>query len=332
MSQREEVLAGLALFEHLRPDELGQIARRFAAVTLAPGAALAEAADAPRLVVVVRGEVELTLEERGATLRTRLGPGDRFGTLALVGAPAVGCTMRARTDAELAVIDRAGLDAVLEAYPAVALPLARELAQEVATRGDFLRQLHELHAARLPAAELAAAIAERVRQRHRRGARVARAPVRGLFERLVVERGAEPPFWMLAGFLVALAGARLVVYLILKYKLEEQLFNLRAGSGPNPMHIHHFNYGLVLVGVVGLAALRPLGRRALRALAFAFGAGAGLVFDEFALFWRLDPEYGQELSVIAAAIAIAVLVQLVYFRAFWAAVAARAWRTLWGAR
>jgi len=98
------------------------------------------------------------------------------------------------------------------------------------------------------------------------------------------------------------------------------------------VHVHHFNYGLVLVAIAGLAALRPLGRRALRGLAFLFGAGAGLVFDEFALLWRLDPEYAQDLSLIAAAIAAAVLFQLVYFRAFWVAVARRGWlaaRGLW---
>ena len=63
-----------------------------------------------------------------------------------------------------------------------------------------------------------------------------------------------------------------------------------------------------------------------------FGLGAGLVFDEFALFWRLDPEYAQELSVIAAAMAAAVLLQLTYFRSFWGALVRRAWLGLRGTR
>ena len=45
----------------------------------------------------------------------------------------------------------------------------------------------------------------------------------------------------------------------------------------------------------------------------------------FALFWNLDPEYAQELSVIAEALAAGVLLQLVFFRRFWAALARRAW-------
>ena len=95
------------------------------------------------------------------------------------------------------------------------------------------------------------------------------------------------------------------MHLILKYNLESRLFALVPGTDPNPMHVHHFNYGLLLIGASGLAALRPFGRRALRGLAFVFGLGAGLVFDEFALFWNLNPEYAQELSVIAAGIAAA---------------------------
>ena len=156
-----------------------------------------------------------------------------------------------------------------------------------------------------------------------RGAASRRLTVEALFRRLVVEQGAEPPFWMLVGFLGALAGARLVVFLILKYKLEKQLFALVAGTDPNPMHIHHFNYGLVLVGVAGLAALFPSGRRTLRFLALLFGMGCGLIFDEFALFWNLNPDYAQGLSVLSAAIAAIALVQLTYFRRFWGAIVRR---------
>jgi hypothetical protein len=88
----------------------------------------------------------------------------------------------------------------------------------------------------------------------------------------------------------------------------------------------------VLIGLSGLAALFPLGRRALRTLALAFGFGCGLVFDEFALFWNLDPEYAQASSLYAAATATVVLVQLTWFRRFWAALGRRAWLAVRGAR
>lgn len=331
-SELEAVLGAVAIFEQLRPDEVARIARRCKIVSLAPGQRDGDPTDGPRLVLVVRGEVEVEARERGGTLRARMAPGDRFGTPSLVTGEVLPFNVVACSRATIAVLDRAAFSAVLVEFPAIALPLARELASEVAVRDDFLRQLLELHHAQLPDNELRSAIREREAAQHRRGARVTRGSTRGLFQRLVVQRGAEPPFWMLIGFLLSLGGARLVVHLILKYHLESRLFALVPGNDPNPMHVHHFNYGLILVAVAGLAALRPLGRRALRALALVFGLGAGLVFDEFALFWRLDPEYSQELSVIAAGMAAAALLQLVYFRAFWTVVARRAWRGLRGTR
>jgi len=332
MQELEAVLANLAIFEALRPDEVGRIARRFELVRLAAGQRHGDAGAEPRLVVVVHGEVDIEVSERGGVLRARMAAGDRFGTFALLTGEVRPFAVVADRPVALATIDRSAFAAVLAEFPAVALPLARELATEVGVRDDFLRQLLELHAAKLPAGELRAAIAERHAAQHRRGARVTRSSARSLFHRLVVQKGAEPPFWMLVGFLVSLGGARLVVHLILRFHLESRLFALVPGTDPNPMHVHHFNYGLVLIAAAGLAALRPLGRRALRGLAFVFGLGAGLVFDEFALFWNLDPEYAQGLSMIAAGMAAAVLVQLIYFRNFWRAVARRAWLGVRGTR
>lgn len=330
MSDLEAVVGGLAIFEHLRPDEVARIARRFTRRELVAGQQTDIPDDEPRLVVVIAGEVEVAASQ-GA--RARLATGDRFGTFSMVTGYAKPFALTAiKKPAVIGVLDRAGYAAVLAEFPAIALPLAREIAGELAVRDDFLRQLLELHGSGLPEAELTAAIAERRAALLRRGARVTRSSTRSLFHRLVVAKGAEPPFWMLVGFLGSLGGARLVVHLILKYGLEKQLFKLVPGNDPNPMHIHHFNYGLFLIGTVGLVALFPFARRFLRGLALIFGIGAGLVFDEFALFWRLNPEYSQELSVIAAGLAAAVLLQLVYFRSFWTAVIRRTWLIARGAR
>jgi CRP-like cAMP-binding protein len=332
----EPVLASIAIFEHLRPDEISRIARRCTALRLTDRerhvVGSAAARPAPQLVIVIAGEVELEVDERGTTLRARMAPGDRFGTYAQITGDMPAFALTAHGPVTLAVLDRDAFDGVLAEFPAVALPLASELAREVSVRDDFLRQLLELHAAQLPDAELDVAIAARHAAQQRRGARITRGSTRGLFRRLVADKGAEPPFWMLIGFLGSLGGARLVVHLILKYHLESRLFALVPGTDPNPMHVHHFNYGLILIASSGLAALRPLGRRALRALALVFGLGAGLVFDEFALIWRLNPEYAQSLSIIAAGVAAALLLQVIYFRHFWRAVVRRAWLSLRGAR
>ncbi len=332
----EAVLAQLSMFERLRPDEIGRAATRFQAEVLARGATrtFEPTPEGARMIVAVRGALAIEVDSAAGPLRSELEPGDRHGDVALL----AGTLARVRAtalegEAVIATLDRAGLDAILDEVPAVALPLARELSTELRTRQDVARQLLELSAEGLRGDELRAAVDERRRSLARRGARVVRTAPRALFRRLVVQQGAEPPFWMLAGFLVSLAGARLTVFFILHFHLENQLFALvKSASDPNPMHVHHFNYGLVLIALSGLAALVPVGRKILRVLAAAFGVGCGLVFDEFAIFWNLDPDYAQQASLVAAAIAAVVLVQLVWFRRLWGALARRAWRTLRGAR
>ena len=335
MSTTESVLAQSSLFEHLRADEVGRISQRFEVIRLEPGArrSFADTPAEARLFVVVEGSVRLEVQSRVGLLSSTMDAGDRFGAFSLLSEQARPCAVEAvARSATIATLDRAGFEAVLADFPAVALPLAAELATELAARDDAVRQVVELHAERLPPEELRAAIRERRDELLRRGARVSRVSTRALFRRLVVQEGSEPPFWILTGFLAALGGARLVVHLILKYHLEKQLFALVPGSDPNPMHVHHFNYGLILIGAAGLAALVPFGRRALRLLALAFGLGCGLVFDEFALFWNLNPEYAQGLSLFAAGMAAAVLIQLTYFRKFWGALAQRAWLRARGVR
>jgi CRP-like cAMP-binding protein len=330
----ESVLGSVSFFEHLRPDELARIAQRFELRRLAPGEKLEVAPEAAdqRLVVVVHGEVALEVEAKGRTLKSVLVSGDRYGDVGLLAKLVRRSTFTAREPAEVAVLDAAGLDAVIAEFPAIAPPLAEELASEVSFSNDLVRQLLELWAEGLSPDQRSAALAERRAALERRGAKVSRSSVRALFRRVVVERGAEPPFWATVGFLVSLAGARAVVALILKYGLEKRLFALVPGDDPHPMHVHHFNYGLLLIALAGLSALFPLGRKALRALAFVFGAGAGLVFDEFALFWNLNPEYAQTLSLYSAAIALVMLANLTWFREFWVAVARRAWYRAGGGR
>ena len=334
MERFEAVLSSLSIFEALRKDEIGRIALLVQAAQLGPGEVMCcggTPADA-RMVVVIRGQVRLDVKGSAGTLRSTLEAGDRYGDVALLTGITAEAKVTATEEAELATIDRAGLDAILAAFPAVAIPLATELARELRTKNEVLRELLEVHAEGLSRAQLEAAVAERRRALAYRGARVTRLSPHAIFRSLVSARGGEPPFWMLTGFIVSMSLARLVVALILKYKLEKQLFALVPGNDPNPMHVHHFNYGLVLIAASGLAALVPLGRRALRVLAFGFGVGCGLVFDEFALFWNLNPEYAQSLSLIAAAIMVGVLVQLTYFRRYWVALGRHAYHAMGGTR
>ena len=325
MQLLELTLAAVSLFTQLRPDELGRIARHFECITLRAGDEyiIGPAGEPAKGFVVIAGRLTATIKDPLGELRLRLGPGDRYGdSTLLTGQPQL-IRLVSLVSSQVALLDRQGLDAILTSYPVVALTLVAELATELRSRDDQVRRISDLRAAGATRAQDERAVAQLRRSLLLRSSAVRHVTITGLFRRLVVDQGSEPPFWMLVGFGLGLAGSRVMVHLILKYHLEKHLFALVAGSDPNPIHIHHFNYGLIVVATTGLLALSPYGRRSLRTLALLFGLGCALVFDEFALFWNLNPDYSQGLSLISAAIAASVLIQLAFFRRFWHAVFAR---------
>ncbi|WP_244231174.1 hypothetical protein [Saccharomonospora piscinae] len=92
--------------------------------------------------------------------------------------------------------------------------------------------------------------------------------------------------WMFGAFVVTAVVTRVIVRLI------------RAGRGPfrnttvGTVHVHHHVYGifLMLAAGVGEFVYRP-DAPWLAVLAVAFGAGAALTLDEFALWLHLDDVY-----------------------------------------
>jgi hypothetical protein len=310
------------MFEPLRPDEVGRISKKFELASL--DAPRTFEATEPRMLVVIDGIVNLDLDLGHAVSHARLRPGDTWGEVQLLsGRARKVIAVGDQPGTRVALLSKDGLNQILSEYPVVGLPLATQLASYLGTKNDERRRVLELHAEMMSGEALAEAVRDEKDAVVRRAVRVSRVGPRALFHALVVRKGAEPPFWMLLGFLTSLAGARLVVATILKYGLEKRLFALVQGQDPNPMHVHHFNYGLILASVAGLSAMLPLGRRALRVLAAIFGIGIGLIFDEFALIWNLNPEYSQSLSLITAALVGIALMQVVWFRAFWGAVLRR---------
>jgi hypothetical protein len=116
--------------------------------------------------------------------------------------------------------------------------------------------------------------------------------------------------WMLGSFLVVFLVTRAIVRLI------------RSGRGPfrnqaiGGVHIHHLVHGIVLMLLAGGGEFlyRPEGAWQI-VLAVAFGAGAALTLDEFALWLHLDDVYWSEqgrasvdvVLVVAAVVALLVL-------------------------
>ncbi|NWF31144.1 hypothetical protein HW130_33730 [Streptomyces sp. PKU-EA00015] len=124
-----------------------------------------------------------------------------------------------------------------------------------------------------------------------------------------VEPGKLPMLLALASFVITFLVTRTVTRMI------------RAGRGPfrnvspGGMHIHHVVPGVILAVVGGFVSLGG-DRRSVTACvgAVVFGAGVGLVLDEFALILHLDDVYWSEqgrqsveVVVLAAALALLVL-------------------------
>jgi len=320
----ESTLGAVNLFAHLRPDEVGRIARRFECSELSSNGSDDSASVAlPQLYIVLSGVVDVTVQDPLGEMQLRMRPGDTYGAASLLVGGTYAVRLKPLVPSQIAVLSRESLESILLEYPAVALSLVTEIATDLRKRNDQVRRVLELKVAGLPASGVESAIGQLRRGLSLRSTGVRHLDTSGLFRKWVVERGSEPPFWMIIGFGLGLAGSRITVHLILKYHLEKHLFALVAGTGPNPVHIHHFNYGLLIIGVTGLISLLPYGRRALRTLALLFGVGCALVFDEFALFWNLNPDYSQGLSLISVAIAAVALVQVAFFQRFWAAVFVR---------
>jgi CRP-like cAMP-binding protein len=306
----ESALALLGPFRGLRPDERLAIAARFQQISVAPGESWHTAE--PGLVLLIEGQARLA---GGTTLVA----GDSLGEVEVATGEPLNVTLTAVTPARLALLDGAGLDALFAEHPVTALPWLRGLGRELKWRNDLLRELSLAFAENLPPAQLEALLARRRRRLQRHRKRRVRSALAAVGRALFTAPGSRPSFWVLLGALSALAAARTVVALIISNGLQKHLFALIGGKVGHPIHVHHFNYGLLLVSLVSILLLLPRPRSALKRLAFVFGFGLGLIVDEFALLWNLNPDYYQPQSRLAAGLLLIAIVQIVYVRNWWGA-------------
>ena len=316
----ESICALLPFFADLREGERAHVVSRFQTHMLGDGTTMSLDS---RMVVVVAGAVQYEQEGEDPV---PLFVGDTYGEAEVVARRTRAATLRAREDSLVATLDADAIDALFAEIPAIALAFVTELGRELKWRNDLLRDVVLARAERLPEAQIESMLRRRRRRlvAHRR-ASLARG-LHLLWRAAVADPARRPTFWMFVGAVLALVGARSVVGVIIRNGLQKKLFALiGGGEGWNPIHVHHFNYGLLLVSLVGLLALAPRVRQRLRLLAFLFGIGLGLVVDEFALLWNLNPDYYQPSSRLAAALALFILFQTVYLRSLWAGLARRVW-------
>jgi hypothetical protein len=128
----------------------------------------------------------------------------------------------------------------------------------------------------------------------------------GWFEAQVVDTGRLPLFCFFVAFVAGFGFIRVSVRLI-RAQVRWWPGNVHAGT----VHVHHMVFGVVFMGIGGVAELAaPLHSLAWRSgPAALFGLGTALVLDEFALILHLRDVYWTNegrLSVDAVFVAIGV--------------------------
>jgi hypothetical protein len=111
---------------------------------------------------------------------------------------------------------------------------------------------------------------------------------------------------LLLTFVMTFLTTRIIVFLI----AEEYIANLFLFVGKT--HVHHLNYGISILSVVGLLLLllRPQGR-GLYLATIGYGIGLALTFDEFGMWLFLGGSYNNHLSFDAIVIITSLLTLLV---------------------
>jgi lysyl-tRNA synthetase, class II len=107
------------------------------------------------------------------------------------------------------------------------------------------------------------------------------------YDRWIVDTGKQPELLLLLSFLASFGFIRTSVHMI-RAQVSWWPGNVEVGG----THVHHLVWGILLMLIVGYAALAfAPGAPVREILAVLFGIGAGLTLDEFALWLNLRDVY-----------------------------------------
>ena len=113
------------------------------------------------------------------------------------------------------------------------------------------------------------------------------ASIGSLYERSIVDSGREPELLFLVSFLASFGFIRTSAHLI-RAQVSWWPGNVSVGG----THIHHLVWGILLLLACGyLGAVAGISSPGREIVIVGFGIGAGLTFDEFALWLNLRDVY-----------------------------------------
>lgn len=135
------------------------------------------------------------------------------------------------------------------------------------------------------------------------------------FNYLFVSKMDEIPFIVFLSFLSTFVIARSYIYLTQKDILSNPIFI--EAIYIRGIHVHHLNFGIVLLAICGFIALYDLRPRIHRLVAVIYGIGLALTFDEFALWLLLENRYYARITYDAIIIITLIFLNIIYFPSFW---------------
>jgi CRP-like cAMP-binding protein len=314
-SDRLALLTSVSFFAELGPDALSDVAARAEIRRYAAGKRIvSELEFGADLFVLAQGQAEVSVQPRQGEkqLLGTIGPGATFGEMASLSGELRSASVIALSPVEALVISSRDFDRLRARRPEVAAYLVRTLATRL---GEADRTLETL-------------LGGTTGSKPPPPNRAPRRSLGALWREMVVNHHKDLAFLTLAAFVLALVVVRLAVYLSFAYDLApREVLRVAYLTG----------FGLLLTSsCAALFTFRPTGRRA---VAFAFGVGAALIFNElgvtlaFDIFFKdmhtpdptlaFDVErlYRRAEPLRAVVIGLIVLVQAAYLRRFYA----RAW-------
>lgn len=139
--------------------------------------------------------------------------------------------------------------------------------------------------------------------------------VRAFFRRFFVTKLEEIPFIIFVSFLATFAVARSYVYLTYNDYLAHPFFIEAIYF--RGIHVHHLNFGIVLLALTGFIAMYDLRPRIHRMTAILYGIGLALTFDEFALWFLLEDQYYARMTYDVIITIVLIFLNITYFPSFW---------------
>jgi hypothetical protein len=127
-----------------------------------------------------------------------------------------------------------------------------------------------------------------------------------IFNRIVKEQRDKVTFNIFFYFLITFITVRVLVYVFPALHLF-----IRG------IHVHHLNYGIVLLVIVGYWSLVNQNNKNILKIAKIYGIGIGLTFDEFGMWFLLEDNYSVRLSYDAIIIILILFINIIYFNNFW---------------